>query len=509
MPDPVNAQTQMSSGALVRRSALRGGTLLAAGTVVERLARLGRNMLLARVIAPEEFGVMAIALAVIGLFEAITEVGIAQAVIQNKRGDTAAFLNVAWWFGLARGLALVIIALPLAPLLASFYQIPELNDLLLVAPLTMLFTGLTSPRIYALQRQFKFGATLWTTQGAGVLATIFTIILGYHLQNVWALMLGTVFEALLRCVLSFIFVPIKPSFKLDPESRRDLFKFTKGMAGLPLLTFIILQADTFVLGRVSSTALLGLYSMAIALANFPLMVFSKVVQPLVVPIFATVHESFVALRDRFVQLSRLVWMFGLPMATIMAVFAEPLLVLVYGRPEFTQVTTAFGIYAFFVVIYMSSMVSFSVYLAIARPERQRVVTIVRAVLVMATIYPLSLRFGPSGAAMSLLLALVLAMTVQLFSLRRVIGLPIHTYLGSIRSGIVTSGMVVVPSLAVILFLDLTNLAEVAIAIGLGALAWGLCIMRERRNLRQLRAEGQRPSTAATTRPEPSDEDTQS
>ena len=280
------------------RRAFRGGTLLAAGTIVERLARLGRNMLLARVIAPDQFGVMAIALAVIGLFEAITEVGVAQAVIQNKKGDTPAFLNVAWWFGVVRGLALVVIALPLAPLLASFYDIPELNDLLLAAPLTMLFTGLTSPRIYALQRQFRFGATLWTTQGAGVLATIFTIIVGYQLQNAWALMLGVIFEALLRCVLSFVFVPIKPSFKLDPEARRDLFKFTKGMAGLPLLTFMILQADTFVLGRVSTTALLGLYSMAIALANFPLMVFSKVVQPLVVPIFTTVQENRPGLADQ-------------------------------------------------------------------------------------------------------------------------------------------------------------------------------------------------------------------
>ncbi|GAA3706810.1 hypothetical protein GCM10022204_25850 [Microlunatus aurantiacus] len=500
----MNAPEQAPSGTGMDRRALRGGGLLAAGTIVERLARLGRNILLARVIAPDQFGVMAIALAVIGLFEAITELGVAQAVIQNKKGDTPAFLNVAWWFGVVRGLALVMIALPLAPLLATFYDIPELNDLLLAAPLTMLFTGLTSPRIYALQRQFKFGATLWTTQGAGVLATIFTVIVGYQLQNAWALMLGVIFEAFLRCVLSFVFVPIKPSFKLDPEARRDLFKFTKGMAGLPLLTFMILQADTFVLGRVSTTALLGLYSMATALANFPLMLFSKVVQPLVVPIFTTVQDVRPTLQIRVGQLSRLVWMFGLPMATIMAIFSEPLLVLTYGRPDFSEVALAFSIYAFFVVVYMASMVSFSVYLAIGKPERQRLVTIVRAVLVLATIYPLSVRWGPTGAALSLLLALVLAMAVQLFILRRVIGLPIHTYLATMRNGIIAAFVAAIPSLAVQRFLDLPNFAAVGSAAAIGLAAWGVCILLERRELRQLRRAGATYDAAAPPGPTQND-----
>lgn len=490
----MNASDNAGPETGVGRRAVRGGTLLAAGTIVERLARLGRNMLLARVIAPDQFGVMAIALAVIGLFEAITEVGIQQAVIQNKKGDTPAFLNVAWWFGIVRGVALVVIALPLAPLLASFYGIPELNDLLLAAPLTMLFTGLTSPRIYALQRQFRFGATLWTTQGAGVLATIFTIILGYQLQNVWALMLGTIFEAFLRCVLSFVFVPIKPSFKLDPEARRDLFKFTKGMAGLPLLTFMILQADTFVLGRVSTTALLGLYSMAIALATFPLMVFSKVIQPLVVPIYSTVQDSPQDLQRKVSQLSRLVWMFGLPMATIMAAFAQPLLVLVYGRPEFSEVAAAFGIYAFFVVVYMASMVSFSVYLAIGQPERQRLVTIVRALLVVATIYPLSLMLGPTGAALSLLASLVVAMCVQLFILRRVVGLPIRTYLATTRNGLIAAVVVAVPSVAIQWHFALTNLAALASAAVIGIATWGVSILLESREIRQLSKASRRAST---------------
>ena len=138
---------------------------------------------------------------------------------------------------------------------------------------------------------------------------------------------------------------------------------------------------------------------------------------------------------------------------------------------------------------MASMVSFSVYLAIGKPERQRLVTIIRAVLVIATIYPLSLRLGPTGAALSLLLALVVAMAVQLFILRRVIGLPIHTYLATMRNGIIAAVIVAVPSLAIQRFLDLPNLAAVGSAAAIGLAAWGICILLERRELRQLRKAG--------------------
>ena len=95
--------TQQQRAPTMGAKAFRGGQILAAGTVVDRLARLGRNMLLARLIVPDDFALMALTLAVIALFGAITEVGVAQAVIQNERGDTREFLNVAWWFGVTAG----------------------------------------------------------------------------------------------------------------------------------------------------------------------------------------------------------------------------------------------------------------------------------------------------------------------------------------------------------------------------------------------------------------------
>jgi lipopolysaccharide exporter len=491
--------TQQQSGlAGLGSSAAKGGSALAVGTVVERAARLARNMLLARIIAPDQFGLMAMVLAVLALFEAITEVGVAQAVIQNRRGATTEFLNVAWWFGIGRGVVVAVVALPLAAPIASFYDLPELTPLLMVAPLTVVFAGLMSPRIYALQREFRFGATIVTVQGAGLIGTLVTIGLGLWLRNVWALLIGTILEAFIRFALSFMVAPFRPSMHWEVESRRELLRFTRGMAGLSLLTFLIMQADTFVLGKTVTVENLGLYTMAITLAALPLAIFSKVVQPLVVPVLARLQEDTGAMQRAVLRMSRLVWLFGLPLVAIMATVSEPLLVLVYGRPEFTRAAPAFSIYALFAVVYMASMVTFSVYLAIGRPELQRRFTLVRAGLLLGLLYPLALRWGGAGAALALLLAMLGAMAVQLFNLRRVIGLGVTPYLRTIPAGLVAAAVPAAGLLLVLTSADLRRWAAVSLAGLVGALTWGLLLLRERHELRDVR---EAPGPTPTGRPE--------
>lgn len=474
------------SGAVGSR-ALGGGRTLALGTVVERLARLGRNMVLARIIAPDQFGIMSLTLATIAVFEAITEVGVKQAVIQNKRGDTPEFMNVAWWFSVVRGVLVAGLAVLLAGPIAGFYGEPELRTLLLVAPLTVLLTGLTSPRIYALQRQFRFGATMWSVQGAGLLGTLFTIVLGLYLQNVWALLWGAIFEAFARFVLSFLLAPMRPRFTLDRESLRDLVKFSKGMAGLALLTLLVMQGDALVLGRLATAEQLGLYTLAIALAAFPLSLFSKVVQPLLVPIFASQQDDHGELRASVLQLARLVWLFGLPMATVMGFAAPHLLVLLYGRSEFTSVAPAFALYTVFTVAYMSSMVTFSVYLAIARPELQRRFTVVRALLVLVLLYPLIILMGGTGAALALLLSMVGAMAVQLSNLRRIIELPIGSYLRTPLAGLLAAAAAAIPCAALLFVTGIDGWVRVLLAGLIGLLTWGVLLWRERRSVALLRA----------------------
>ena len=135
---------------------LQGGSVLAVGSGVDSLFRFARNIILARLLAPEAFGLMATIMAAVDTVEAFTEVGLRLSVIQNPRGSEKPFLNVVWWVSFLRGVALYTAVHFLAPFISSFYERPEAVGHLRVGLSVLVFGGLLSPRVHVLEKEMKF-----------------------------------------------------------------------------------------------------------------------------------------------------------------------------------------------------------------------------------------------------------------------------------------------------------------------------------------------------------------
>lgn len=424
---------------------LRGGAALAAGSIFERGMRFVVNMILARLLAPEQFGLMALVLAAIGLFETLTEMGVQQAVVQNKLGATTAFLNVAWWFSGIRGAVLYLIGIIAAPLVATFYAEPGLTSLLRVAFLTMLFHGLTNPGLYVLEKRLQFGRYVWVVQGSALLGTLLCLGLALWVPNVWSLVAGFVAQAMLRCVGSFLFCPFQLEFRFDRSSWNELFHFSRGMAGLPLLTFLFMQADIFVLGRLVNKDILGYYAMAMTLSQIPLMLFSKIISPMMLPVFSQMQDQKERLRDNLLRMTRMLYLFGMPMAVCLTIFAKSILVIVYGD-NYGQVYEAFAVLNIYTLFYMAGTFIASIYFAMGRPEIHRWFIAIQLFLVVICIYPAVAWAGASGAAAAKLLCMALAGIVQLTILKRLLDLPIRQYLKTAREGLLLALAVSLPAL---------------------------------------------------------------
>jgi len=432
-----------SNGLLAR--CIRGGLALAAGSVFERAAHFGRNLILARLLAPGEFGLMALVLAAGQLFETLSDVGVRQGVVQNKKGATEEYLNVAWWFSSARGLGLFIIGWLTSPWLASFYGEPQLTEILRVAFLAMVFNGLTSPGLFVLEKELRFGRLICIRLGSGLGSTVLSLLLAIYHPNVWALVVGIVIEAALRCLGSFVLCPIRLHLRLDRQARLELLAFSRRMAGVPILTYLFFNADIFVLGRFCSKDMLGYYSMALALATIPEVLFTRIAGPLVLPAFSLMQEQKGRLRQNLVRMTRGLWLFGLPMAACLFVFARPILAIAYGT-SYAQVHWAFALLSLYIIIYVGGGLVFSTYLAIGRPELQRSFSVLRLVLMAIGLYPAVHWGGPTGAAAVKLSCLLLAGLWQLVSLERLLDLPIRTYLNTASGGMLLAVSVSIPAL---------------------------------------------------------------
>jgi O-antigen/teichoic acid export membrane protein len=167
----------------------QGGGVLTLGSFAENLLRFLRNMILARLLAPDAFGLMATIIATVAASEAFAEVGLTQSIIQNKKGADKEFLNVIWWFSAFRGIILYIIVFFAAPFIADFLNKPELTFILRIALIVIIFRGLISPKIYLLQKELKFTQWVLLTQSASILGIIIAIISAFFIRNFWALVL--------------------------------------------------------------------------------------------------------------------------------------------------------------------------------------------------------------------------------------------------------------------------------------------------------------------------------
>jgi len=413
--------TDKIKGDSLKARASRGAIVLTVATFIERLTRLVRNMVLARLLAPEDFGLMAIVMAVLTCLQAFTDVGVQQSVIQNKAGAKAEYLNIAWWFQAVRGLGLFVIAFLGAPAICSFYDKPELLGLLRVSIMAVLFSGLTSPRLFVLEKEFRFLKVVFLVHGSAMLGVLITISLALYMQNVWVLVIGYVGQSVLTCFLSHVLCPFRPKFTIDRNSFNELLWFCRRMLGLSFLTIVSLQTDVFVLGKLVPTAQVGMYALALSLAMQPTGVFGQTISRVLLPAFAEKQDDPKFLRHAMLKLIRATVVLGIPLVAIAAIFAGSILSLIYG-PRYAVVAVPFGILCAAQLFRIQACILAMIFLAIGQPHLQRRYVILLAALMIGLIYPGVVLFGLTGAAGVILLANTIALCAQVIWVGKVIDL---------------------------------------------------------------------------------------
>ncbi len=417
---------RLRTGDSLNAKASRGSILLGASTSLDRALRLLRNMVLTRLLAPEAFGVMAIVLAINLAFESFTEVGIKKAIIQNPRGHEQGFLNGAWWFSLTRGVMLYLLAFGGASWIAHFYDNPNLVSLMRVAFLSILFNGAMSPKAHVAIKQMNFGRWVVISQGSAIIGISTTIVLALITGNVWALVIGFVFEAVARSILSFFLCPYRPGLTFERDSLHGLFRFTRGMIGLPILTFIFMRADIFVIGKLCSSLELGLYSMAFALAQIPLQTVISVMNQIILPVFSKKQNERDWINQAVLDITSAIAYFCFPILVFVILYGKNLLTFVYGG-EYAQVALPFAI------IFASSMLRtcgipiVQVYWSMGRPELHRIFTGIRALLIIILIIPFVKWFGLTGAATASLISIVVAYLFQVIGIHKLTKLKLQQY----------------------------------------------------------------------------------
>ncbi|OIQ44998.1 MAG: polysaccharide biosynthesis protein [Roseobacter sp. MedPE-SW] len=265
---------------------LRSASWVMIGYGGSQALRLAANLILARLLFPEAFGLMALVTVVTVGLSLFSDVGIGPSIAQNSRGDDPDFLNTAWSIQVLRGFGLWAFTLVLAWPMAWFYAAPELLYYLPIAGIGLAIAGFNPTRIETAHRHLLVGRVTLLDLGAQVIGVGAMVLLAWVSGSVIALVLGGVIQATAKLALTHFGLPgLRNHFRWEPASVKELVRFGKWIFLSTAFWFLTSQGDRAILGKFVSLEVLGIYNIGFFLASFPMLLGHAVNQRLMIPVY--------------------------------------------------------------------------------------------------------------------------------------------------------------------------------------------------------------------------------
>lgn len=320
----------------LKKLAIRGAVWTVAGYGTSQALRLGSNLVLTRLLAPDLFGLMSLVNIFLMGLNLFSDLGVGPSIIQNKRGDEPDFLNSAWTLQVIRGFLLWLGCLAIAWPISHYYD-PRLLWLLPVAGLASIISGFDSTALFTLNRKLALDKIIRFDFVVQVLSLSVMLIWAWLDPTIWALVAGSLAGALFKMVGSHRLIPNYANrLAWKPEAIRELFSFGRWIFMSTAMTFLAEQSDRLILGKLISLRLLGIYNVAFTFAYLPEQVIDRVSGLVIFPLISQqVGLPRNELRTKILQKRRLVLAAAALLLAVFISFGDTIILTLYD-PRYQQ-----------------------------------------------------------------------------------------------------------------------------------------------------------------------------
>ncbi|ADW68902.1 oligosaccharide flippase family protein [Granulicella tundricola] len=295
--------------------------------------RVVNSLVLTRLLLPEAFGELSLVMTLIVGMTLLSDLGLEPSIIQSKHGDEPLFLNTAWTLQAMRGCVLWLVAVALAWPAAKFYHDPQLVYVLPVLALTTILNGFNSVGLFTLARHMGVRRLFALDFSTQILTLAVTVTWAYYRPSVWALVVGSLFAATYRLVLSHqkkIVPGVRNRLCWDKASIHEIVRFGKWIVLGTAFFFFASQADRLILGKLVSLTMLGIYLIAFQISDIPRSVIGALSSQVGYPFVAKIiHLPMAEFRAQFLKYRAYGLLIGAALLAAMIVWGNLLILKLY------------------------------------------------------------------------------------------------------------------------------------------------------------------------------------
>ena len=280
----------------IGHKALKGSKWVFLSSVLSKSFQFITTVILARLLLPADFGIIAISQIIIGIVSLFQDMGMTQALIQKKENieesaDTVFLFNIFW------SLILYIAVFIAAQYIGAFFGNNEAVAVLRVLCLSFLFQPFNIISNALMKKEFYFKRLFNITLWPAIFSSLASIILAYFGFGVWALVLGILTGNLLNAVFAWLSISWRPAFKFNMGIVKDMLNFGGAISMQNVIIWFENTFDDILVGRWLGTPLLGVYRLGYNIAIIP-------ASQIAGPINDVVYSTFVKLQDNKADLKR-------------------------------------------------------------------------------------------------------------------------------------------------------------------------------------------------------------
>ena len=431
-------------------------------------------LILARLVDPASFGLVALAAVYVTTVQALSDQGLATALIQREHLEEA-HKDSAFWANLAVGAILALATLAIAEPAAAFYKEPRLASILRWYALWPLLGSLSVVQQALLRRALRFRELALRQLAGAIAGGIAGIAMAYAGMGVWALVAQQLVNQAVALVVLWSITDWRPRLSFSYPHFRHLFAFGFNVLAANVVKAIGFQADRLVLGYFLGTTELGYYSVAQRLLAIVTDFVAGSAERIVVPLFARIQGDRDRVNRGLMTAQRILTLGTMPAFIGLAATAPVLMPVVLGN-QWQPSVLATQILAFASLGYCLSFFFGHVLTALGRPGLRLGIVIAQAIG-QTVLSLIGVRFGLVGVGIAVVVNQALFYGVELLFLRRNAGFSLTAYLSE---GLLPLGASLIMAAGVVLLRgpvgDLRLVLQLAAEIALGAAIYGVILL---------------------------------
>ncbi|HUR82783.1 MAG TPA: lipopolysaccharide biosynthesis protein [Thermoanaerobaculia bacterium] len=427
----------MSTGRVTARAAV-WAFVATAGAKFITLVGLA---LLARLLAPREFGMLAFAMVYITYAETIGDLGSGMALVYwpDRREDAAL---VTFWVNALAGAGWCVATFILAPWVADFFNAPNGAPIVRALGFSFIIRYLGNAHDALSQKDMRFRARLLPEFGLAAIKAVVSLVLAWMGFGAWSLVWGHLAGVAASTIFLWAIVPWRPSFRLPMDLVKPMLGYGRGIIIVNVLAAVTHHADLAVVGRLLGTTALGLYQMATKVPETTIVVLLWVMSKVLFPAFSRMHADGQSLRTPYLTASRYISAVTLPASVGLLLLARPV-VLVFLGDQWLAAAPILGALSVFAGLRALSTHAGDVLKATGRAKLLARLSIIKAIIIVPGLL-LGAKWGATGVAWGLSISTAAGTLLTLIVASRVIRVRAMAIIGALTPSSVATAVMAVP-----------------------------------------------------------------